>query len=169
MNLEAFFERFKDQFQQHLPFVIYRKPNQKRLQGLLQHSATLFTTKDFSEKGFVFSPFDSRNNTILLPLNDSEHIFCDAFEGMASDLNQTKNNVQEPTNEVLKKAHIDLVEKGKAFIEHSDVKKIVLSRKEEVLLKDHDPIQIFERLLVKYSGAFVYCWYHPEIGLWGNA
>ena len=169
MNLEAFFERFKDQFQQHLPFVIYRKPNQKRLQGLLQHTASLFTTSDFSEMGFVFSPFDSRNKTILLPLKDSDHIYCDAFEEMASDLAQKKNDFQEPTNEALKKVHIDLIEKGKTFIELTDVKKIVLSRKEEVLLKDHDPFQIFTSLLTKYTSAFVYCWYHPEIGLWLGA
>lgn len=45
----------------------------------------------------------------------------------------------------------------------------MLSRIETLQLSDSNPIQLFKRLLQTYQTAFVYCWYHPKVGLWLGA
>ncbi len=45
----------------------------------------------------------------------------------------------------------------------------MLSRVETLLLKETDPVRLFKRLLNSYPSAFVYLWYHPEVGLWLGA
>ena len=117
----------------------------------------------------MFSPFNNTDKSILIPKEQSTILICDDFKGTAAPL-QTKGETQNQDADTRsKQGHIDLVKKGKAFIASSEVKKIVLSRKEEVALNDNDPLVIFARLLEKYPAAFVYCWYHPEVGLWLGA
>ena len=36
-------------------------------------------------------------------------------------------------------------------------------------LQEQDPVKLFQELLVTYSTAFVYLWYHPQVGLWLGA
>lgn len=167
MSSEAFFERLDQQFQKELPFVVYRKPNQNILQGILQESGDLIITKDFSETGFVFSPFDSNNETILIPKGSSEQIYCETFE---PDIKVSNQRIAEITeDEKAKEKHIKLVAKGKSYIKATEANKIVLSRKEQITVKEGNPLHIFKRLLSKYQSAFVYCWYHPKVGLWLGA
>jgi len=68
-----------------------------------------------------------------------------------------------------KSAHINRVKQGVEAINTSDIKKVVLSRQETVNLSETNPISIFKRLLERYKSAFVYCWYHPKVGLWLGA
>ena len=77
MILEDFFNRIEAQCRNQLPFVVYRKPNKTEVSGLLQSGDELFFTKNFTEKGFVFSPFDDRKKTVLIPLSISEVISTD--------------------------------------------------------------------------------------------
>ncbi|MBL0013126.1 MAG: hypothetical protein IPP30_05005 [Flavobacterium sp.] len=51
-------QKFRQQFDQQLPFVLYRKPSAKEVIGLLQRDQTLHTVMNFAEKGFVFAPFN---------------------------------------------------------------------------------------------------------------
>jgi len=46
---------------------------------------------------------------------------------------------------------------------------VVLSREEVVNITKFDINIVFERLLQSYPTAFVYCFFHPEIGLWLGA
>ena len=59
MTSAEFFERVETHFHDELPFAVYRKPNQQNLSARLQSNAELNFTTDFTEKGFVFSPFDA--------------------------------------------------------------------------------------------------------------
>ena len=68
-----------------------------------------------------------------------------------------------------KEIHINLVKKGVEAIKDNRFKKVVLSRSETVSLSDNNPFSIFKNLLKNYASAFVYCWYHPKIGLWLGA
>ena len=61
--------------------------------------------------------------------------------------------------------HENLVEKGVEAIKNSALEKVVLSRKQVLVVKTQ-PIEYFKRLLKNYPTAFVYCWYHPQVGLW---
>jgi isochorismate synthase len=65
--------------------------------------------------------------------------------------------------------HILLVEKALDKINYNELKKVVVSREEEVILTSFDLLVIFKKLLIKYINAFVYVWYHPKVGLWFGA
>ena len=57
-----------------MPFVAYRKPNSSEISGLFLEDDTLYFTNDFTESGFIFSPFDSEEKSVLLPIEKSEFI-----------------------------------------------------------------------------------------------
>ncbi|GAA3627685.1 chorismate-binding protein [Flavivirga jejuensis] len=170
MILEDFFKRIETHYNHKLPFVAYRKPNENQVRGLLQQTNNLHITSDFTEKGFVFSPFDATEKTVLIPLENSESIQADiaVLEGDAKCLEVNKeSNTTEDLKE--KQQHINLIKKGVEAIANNQFKKVVLSRKETVAVSESNPISIFKRLLNTYKSAFVYCWYHPKVGLWLGA
>ena len=169
MILEDFFNRFEAQYKQQLPFVVYRKPNKTEVSGLLQNNNQLFFTKDFTEKGFVFSPFDATEKTVLIPLEASEVMSTDHLNVESHTELVEVQTQKEAASSNAKDFHINLVKKGVEAINNNQFKKVVLSRKETVLLGENNPISIFKRLLNTYKSAFVYCWYHPKIGLWLGA
>ncbi|NRA91572.1 MAG: chorismate-binding protein [Psychroserpens sp.] len=71
--------------------------------------------------------------------------------------------------ETQKKEHIQLVSNAIDVINKGTCKKIVLSRQESIDQTVKDPLSLFLRLASQYPSAFVYCWFHPEIGLWLGA
>lgn len=167
--MEDFFKRIEAQYQQQFPFVVYRKPNKIEVNGLLQKGNDLIFAKDFTEKGFVFSPFDNAEKSVLIPLDVSEVI---STTNINLESHTEPVEVQDKTNSDLaaaKSFHINLVKKGVEAISNEQFKKVVLSRKETVALQETNPISIFKRLLSAYKSAFVYCWYHPKVGLWLGA
>lgn len=167
MITKSFFERTEQQYKSKLPFVIYRKPNRTHIQGLLQKDNELCITSSFTEKGFVFSPFDNIESTVLIPNKHSEYISIDAL--VKENSAETNNKSLSKENLESKTEHIKLVKKGVEAIEANLLKKVVLSRKETVKVSNGNPISILKRLLDKYPSAFVYCWYHPKVGLWLGA
>ena len=62
-----------------------------------------------------------------------------------------------------------MVSKGITVIKDKKLDKVVLSRKETVEIKETNPFVLFKKLLNHYPNAFVYCWFHPETGLWLGA
>ncbi|MGB1309127.1 MAG: chorismate-binding protein, partial [Oceanihabitans sp.] len=83
--------------------------------------------------------------------------------------NKEIDNVVNTTSISEKEKHIKLVEKGVDTINNSVLKKVVLSRNEVVNKSFKNPLNVFKRLLQAYPEAFVYCWYHPKVGLWIGA
>jgi isochorismate synthase len=167
MTLEDFFASIELQYQNAIPFVAYRKPHSTLVNAMFQKDSEVYIAESFEEKGFVFSPFDETESTILMPLEHSE---CIDFStetvipteiGMPSD---SKNDLFDS-----KQKHIHLVDKGIEAVKSNSLQKVVLSRKEMVTLSENNPVAIFRRLLNTYASAFVYCWYHPKIGLWLGA
>ena len=167
MTSDDFFKRISTQYQYQLPFVVYRKPNNNKVNALLQNNSDLCFTENFTERGFVFSPFDDFEKTVLIPNEISEAISCSklslipAQAGIQSDDNSASTESKD--------FHINLVKRGVEAINNSDLKKVVLSRQETVDLSETNPISIFKSLLNTYKSAFVYCWYHPKVGLWLGA
>ncbi len=165
MTLEDFFNRIKTQHRNETPFVVYRKPNESVVKALLQETSDLYFTEDFTEQGFVFSPFDDTKDSILIPLEASEvlsvpNVAPHSVEGSLIDACIDINS---------KERHIHLVKKGIDAIHNKAFEKVVLSRKETISISESNPIAILKNLLGLYSSAFVYCWYHPRVGLWLGA
>ncbi|WP_290701277.1 chorismate-binding protein [Lacinutrix sp.] len=165
MQLEHFFEIAQNHFNDALPFVLYRKPNASVIKGLFQNDDTVYTTKNLTESGFVFAPFNNEERTVIIPIGQSELLEYQSIIPLQSGmrLEEKKESSQA------KAFHINMVSKAIKAFEDNTFKKVVLSRKEDVNLIEENPLQLFKRLLSQYKTAFVYCWYHPKIGLWLGA
>lgn len=173
MDLNSFFTSVKQQFDSELPFVMYRKPDQEVIRGILQEDKNLYITSSFRESGFAFSPFDTELNSILLPIEKSKCIsgFYMVSENFGVELE--KKIELTPENTLQKNEHVELVQKGIDSITANELKKVVLSRKQEVRINaisnGEALVGLYETMLNKYPAAFVYCWYHPSVGLWFGA
>lgn len=147
-----------------LPFVVYRKPNKKTIGGFFMKDTSLSYTATFAESGFVFAPFNVAEKAILFPLEKAEFVSEKlSFETIMSD---EKEFLTDSTS---KEYHIKLVDKTIHEINTTVLKKVVISRKEKIELKDFDILEAYQKLLQNYKNAFVYVWFHPKVGLWLGA
>ncbi|WP_299887996.1 chorismate-binding protein [uncultured Lacinutrix sp.] len=165
MLQDQFFEIANTHFDEALPFVLYRKPNTNAIKGLFQNDNNIHTSKHLKDSGFVFAPFNTEEQTVLIPIENSSSIETNFTF-------QEQENVykEQDENSIDAKAfHVQLVTKAINAINNNEFKKVVLSRKETINLSEANPIKLFQRLLKVYSKAFVYCWYHPKVGLWLGA
>ncbi|MES2543518.1 MAG: isochorismate synthase [Bacteroidota bacterium] len=158
-----FFIKVKQQEAQKLPFVIFSKPNKNKLIGYFQKDEHLYSTEDFTEKGFVFAPFDGCQ-TILIPKKKSQKWKA---ELTVVDHNPTQNTFKEDNSG--KNKFETLVQKGIDAIKKGSFHKVVLSREEIIDLSSFDLVAVFENLVRTYPTAFTYCWFHPKVGLWMGA
>ncbi|WP_046759036.1 chorismate-binding protein [Kordia jejudonensis] len=155
-------ETLASHFNKNLPFVAYRKPNATQTNVIFQHDTVLHTVSDFSESGFVFAPFDAAQQIILIPFEDVQRVT------IVTNKVTKASNVSEFILAEAYKKHIQLVKKGVVTIQDSDIEKIVVSRKEDVVT-EKNPFELFQQLLATYNTAFVYIWYHPKVGMWLGA
>ena len=162
--MELIFDRARNQFNQNLPFVLYKKPNDDLISALFQKNDTLFEVTHFDEKGFVFASFDG-SQTYILPLNQSERITAAIQKKEIIILDVAPDYA----NEFDKNKFKNLITKGIQAIENNEFKKVVLSRKESINLVDFDLVTCFEKLVQLYPSTFVYCFFHPKIGIWLGA
>ncbi|WP_055445764.1 chorismate-binding protein [Lacinutrix mariniflava] len=171
MQSSDFFESTQNHFDDALPFVLYSKPNTSVVKGVFQENDIVYTSENLTESGFVFSPFDSDKQTVLIPTEQSDSLETSfsVTEDNREAEDKLKSNESEADLNHAKTFHIALVSKAIKTIKENTFKKVVISRKEEVALLESNPIQLFKRLLSQYKTAFVYCWYHPKIGLWLGA
>lgn len=170
MNSEDFFESLAQQFKNELPFVAYRKPNVNTIKTILQQDSKLYLITDFTEIGFVFAPFDDKNEAVLIPSEKSKVLIVnDVILSVLIAIGSEESHFKFSEDEFDKRKHINLVQKGIDAIHDNQFIKVVLSRKESVSISETNPISIFKRLLGEYTSAFVYIWYHPIIGLWLGA
>ena len=171
MEQDDFFQELKAHLQGNNPFVVYRKPGSNTVKALMQNDKFSHKTKDLSESGFVFAPFNSEATSYIIP---TDHSNCFEFQYPAETilddrLNEFSSTIDFEYMEEDQKVHENLVQKGINAIKEGDMQKVVLSRFERVQLYDPDPIRIFKNLLNKYPQAFVYVWFHSETGYWLGA
>ena len=168
MTQESFFSEINEQLLEELPFVVYRKPGESLIKAVLQEDSLTYTSKDFSESGFVLSPFDDQRESILIPFDHAQVLELSVFESsMGPEISQPA--ALNLSDTLAKQAHLELVEKALGKLTDGSLEKVVLSRKEEVELKRMEPVKVFTDLLQNYPNAFVYCWFHPETGFWLGA
>lgn len=158
------FDKVTNLYKKEIPFVVYRKPNDTIVSGVFMEDDLLCYTDDFSESGFVFAPFDADKKAILFPIEKaiiiSEKIVNTNF--IVEDKNFRMDDFS-------KKHHIELVAKTIDEIHENHLKKVVVSRREDVQISEFDLIEIYQKLLQNYQNAFVYVWFHPKVGLWFGA
>lgn len=159
-GLQEILDRVEACLDEGLPFALYRKPNEDEISGVFQADAALHHSKDFTEKGFVFAPFDSEDKVVLI---QPDEIWKGKFHYEAS---QDTNSFS--LDESGREAHINLVKSGIKEIEKGRLQKVVLSRKIEVTVSK-SPIKILKTLLNKYPNAFGYLFHHPKVGIWCGA
>jgi len=163
MTSNDFFNYIIEHYEKELPFVAYSMPNTFEINAVLQKDKALYKIENYEESGFVFAPFDVRKDAIIIPYSKSrtlltlDDISVEAPDPVVIDVENDKEQ------------HLALVSKGISAIANTTLKKVVLSRKEILKLSKTDPIASFKRLLNAYNSAFVYCWYHPSVGLWLGA
>ena len=159
-DLDTIFDKAGESLEKGLPFVIYRKPDATQMYGVFQSSTDLKLTKDFTESGFVFAPFDKADKAILIQ--------PDAFwtAEYAPEKAQRPANVN--LDELGRENHLKLVERGIAEIKKGRLQKVVLSRQIALDIAK-SPIQIFKTLLNTYTNAFGYLFHHPRVGTWCGA
>ncbi|WP_196889404.1 isochorismate synthase [Aureivirga sp. CE67] len=156
--------RIEEIIKENKPFVAYRKSGESLVNTFCQETDEVHYIEDFTEKGFVFAPFDSSNKTIYFPKDNSQF-----FQFELTETNSLpKESIVFDLDENGKEFHISLVEKGVSTINQGDFEKVVLSRTVEKQISDQ-PFQIFQKLLHNYKHAFVYIWYHPKVGTWLGA
>ncbi|MDT0645966.1 chorismate-binding protein [Zunongwangia sp. F260] len=174
IDSEEFFIKLEKHIEKGLPFVAYRKPKNANFhqstRALLQRDFTTHKVEDYSESGFVFSPFNDENDAFIVPSEFSEEIETEYFFE-EDHKNVKKLDAPFPPNQLRKQArveHENLVQKGIDEIKAGRLKKVVLSRTESVQ-HQLEVIGIFKNMLKKYNSAFVYLWFHPETGAWLGA
>ncbi len=172
MKLDDLFTETLNQYVSKLPFVLYRKPGKDVLNLVKQEDKQVYISSNFSESGFIFSPFDDELNSVIFPLEKSSFLNA-PLEKIPFESEPNKIAKLSPVNSNHKKDHIELVKKGISFMHSNGLRKVVLSRKEEVKISDINSgdtiVDLLKKLLANYPSAFVYCWYHPKIGLWMGA
>lgn len=157
---DSFYSKLRTHWLNELPFVAYRKPNESKVQAMLQKDQSLHECCDFNDTGFVFAPFSIQEKSYLLKSDES--LVTQALETSGA-LDSFK--LQEKQN---KESHIHLVEKALQEIAATSLNKVVLARAIDADFSD-SPIDAFLGLLQVYANAFCYCWYHPKVGLWMGA
>ena len=162
--MQFILDRIKKAYQNKLPFVVYNKPNCSNVFGFFQNDPFLHTiTSEFNKPGFVFAPFDASKESIFFPLEKSEFI-SDSF--IKQEIEIDKKSI---INTSSKEKHIKIVEKAIDAINTNEFKKVVISRKEIVALNRVEVAEIYNKLVQLYPNAFVYVWFHPQVGLWFGA
>lgn len=178
---ENLVDKLLEQLKQELPFVVYRKPEVggsqagSEIRALLQNNRKKYLVEDFSESGFVLAPFDSRRETILIPTAHSQSWYTHwvtPFEESGAEVPPATPESDASFHKILrttaKQDHMDLIRRGLAALQGDTLDKVVLARSESVVLSK-PPLRLFGELARAYPNAFVYCWYHPDVGMWMGA
>ena len=166
LTLADFFNKIETAFDKSQAFVVYRKPNQIEINAQIQLNNDINLKVDFEESGFVFAPFDNENQAIFFPIINAEIYKSEYSEVDDIEIKQEINVINKTTN---KDFYLKLVEKAIEKIHLNNFEKVVVSRKEDIEVSQFNILKTYKTLLQKYPSAMVYCWFHPEIGLWMGA
>ncbi|TRZ42597.1 isochorismate synthase [Robertkochia solimangrovi] len=166
IDCPLFFDKIQNQLLLERPFVVYRKPGENTVNGILQHSEELIRPEPDNSDGFIFAPFDASRKAVLLPFDE----VCQCIYEVGSDIEHSKENQHKVYEDnTIQQSYEKLIADTVNSIENSDLEKVVISRKFTVSRDQRDPVIIYKRLLNTYPDAFVYWWFHPVIGMWMGA
>ena len=156
-------QKAADAYGGQVAFVLYSKPHSGSVKAIFQKDDAVHYSKDFTETGFIFSPFDGASASVILQADEILNAIIDLEKPGADAF-----GYEEKTQQDDKERYLAMIVKALVEIKKGDLKKVVLSRRMEV---DHDsgPLVLFQRVLQEYSNAFCYLWHHPQVGTWIGA
>lgn len=164
MEYASFLKKITNHYQSGLPFVAYILPESTEIKGIFQKEDTLYTTADFSEKGFVMAAFNAEKEAYCIP--EAASIM---EEAIFSEAKISAIHVSLPVSAQHKKKYLELLSKALVHIKSKQTAKIVLSRTKEVPIPHFNIELLVKRLVGLYPSAFRYIWYHPTTGIWCGA
>ncbi len=166
MLLEDFFDRISIHWKAKLPFVIFKKPNEKDISAYLNKSSEVIKGNEFKEAGFVFSPFvDSSKNAIWFSAASSDIFTAELNSNEFVNRSVTHFNETDDNKE----KHISRIEKSLKKLSSGALQKVVISRVETLIIDKQTPIEWFKNMCSLYPNTYCYCWYHPKVGMWLGA
>ena len=111
ITFDSLLKKLAEAHQENMPFVAYNKPNSDIIQTFIQRNDEVYYVNDFNEIGFVFAPFDSKKEAILIPCEYSD------YEESLVHRTHVKTNVKSSVeNSDTARDHISFVEKTIGFI-----------------------------------------------------
>ena len=160
----SLFQKVADHLHNKLPFVVYCKPNSDAMIGVFQPDDALHLITDYTESGFAFVSFDGEEKYLIPSENSDVYV-----EKISLDAFYLPNTNAIGPNDLEKNAFESLVKKGVQAIANQIFDKVVLSRKETVVISNLDIESLLNNLQFNYPNAFNYCFYHPKVGMWFGA
>ena len=140
------------------PFLLFRYPN---------FDIKLASRKKESPSSFSFSPFTKGKHLLLNQIECLDIDNLDQYNPF--DKINRYNEVNCSSLPIISKNRfIENVSYSKKKIVEGAIKKVVISKPKKIT-SEIDAIKTFYSLEDKYKSAFVYCFYHPECGLWIGA
>lgn len=128
----------------------------------MQSDKDLITDGQGDQPGFQFAPFDPDQG---LPGIIRPDFF---YQSTPRELNPVRIAPLPPTEPAAYEIHKEGVRRAVADIRKGCLQKVVLTRRFSVPFEG-GPLQLFNRLMPTFPGAFRYLWYHPEYGCWAGA
>jgi len=163
-----FTNKFKKALKKRLPFVAYKWPNESGYTLLIQKNDNLNLTKDFSQAGFVFTPFKKTEKTILIPFNQAD-LSVFSLPDYTAKINVNKSKEFRRKSSLSQNGYSLVITKAIQQIKNKVFNKVVLSRRIEINTGSLDFENLFYNLMDQYPTAFTYLWYHPRVGFWAGA
>ena len=158
LSPEDFLQKAKEVVAEHLPFVLFKYPNDSQLHLIYQNDTFVHTIEDFSEKGFVIHPFVGIESFLLR----QDNLFSTAFVG-----EEKKDIVPSPILFPSARAEYQaLFGKALKAIDKGELTKVVLSRRIAYTGVQKPLLSYFQDLVQAYPSAFCYAFSHPKIGKW---
>lgn len=160
MNRNSFWQTTSEQYQSGNPFVIFAMPGESSANALFARASQQQEQINLNAPGFIFSPFQQKARSYFLAEKDCEFQTTDLQQLSLADFRRFKSDSNTAS------IYESLVASAISEIKNNGLKKIVLSRKEEIKLSNFKLETLLEALFCSYPMAFRYAWYHPETGLW---
>ncbi|OIQ37726.1 MAG: hypothetical protein BM563_07915 [Bacteroidetes bacterium MedPE-SWsnd-G1] len=154
-----------ENLKKELPFVVFRKGEHSEGTGYFQKEPENKGSFEMDGPRFVFAPFNNEHESLSILLQNAKKEVFDT----ETNLEISKKQIIEETIVSEREHHVNLVRKGIDSIKDSDLRKVVLARKEQVKVEDFDPFITFQKMCARYPNAFVYLWYHPKSNIWMGA
>ncbi len=144
-------EKIEESFLQNRPFVVYNKPNSTEVKAFFSDSI-LSEIPDFNASGFIIQSFD--NNSQCFFSAEKSEVLTENISQWIQD-NCDNQEIEIPSSQDDSISHCQLVSKGIDWIKKGNAQKIVLSRREEVVIDATKKVNYFHKILDFLPNSFL--------------
>jgi len=160
MNIENGFQQLVRAYSDSLPFLLFARPGSNEVEMAVDPEIINSDVQVTTGKVFVFAPFDRGHETYRARLDNTL-----TLDLPVAPLSDTLSDVAQDN----KHGYIQLLNRAIEQLDADRFKKVVLSRRQQLVLKQFKLIELIHRLIALDKTAFRYVWYHPDTGIWAGA